>query len=335
MRKLASVQIISDIQPIKDANVIKVASVLGWRSVIKEGQYNIGDKCVFAEIDTVFPDKPEFAEFLKRGNRLKTIRLRGQVSQGVCLPMSVLPVGDYNIGDDVTNVLGITKYEAPIPAILSGEAKGAFPSFIPKTDEPRVQIIQGLLDKYLGQEFYVTEKLDGMSVTYYIKDGQFGACSRNLELKETEDSTIWKLAKYYDIESRLRNTKLNLAIQGELIGEGVQKNIYKLRGQKFYIFNIFDINNYSYLPLATVKKLLTEMNDKAPVKLELVPGFGVINLCDNILAIIMQAMGKSILNNEVEREGLVYRLLEHEIYDIEFGRVSFKAINPDYLLKYE
>lgn len=287
------------------------------------------------EIDTVFPDRPEFAEFLKRGNRLKTIRLRGQVSQGVCLPMSILPVGNYNVGDDVTSVLGVTKYEAPIPASLSGEVKGAFPSFIPKTDEPRVQTIQGLLDKYQGQEFYVTEKLDGTSVTYYMKDGQFGACSRNLELKETEDNTIWKLAKYYDIESKLKNTKLNLAIQGELIGEGVQKNVYKLRGQKFYIFSVFDIDNYCYLPLATIKNFLSMMNVEAAVKLELVPGFGVINLCDNILAILRQAIGKSVLNNKVEREGLVYRLLEREIYDNEFGRISFKAINIDYLLKYE
>lgn len=335
MRKLASIQIIADIQPIKDANIIKVASVLGWKTVIKEGQYNIGDRCVFVEIDAVFPDKPEFAEFLKRGNRLKTIRLRGQVSQGVCLPMSILPVGNYSVSDDVTAILGITKHEVPIPAHLSGEIKGAFPAFIPKTDEPRVQTIQGLLNKYQGQEFYAAEKLDGTSVTYYIKDGQFGACSRNLEIKETEDSTIWQLAKYYDIENKLKNTKLNLAIQGELIGEGVQKNIYKLHGQKFYLFNIFAIDNDSYLPLAAIEDCLSMMNNKAAVKLELVPIIGMITLSDNIDEIVKQATGKSVLNGKTEREGLVFRLLDREIWDAEFGRVSFKAINSEYLLKYE
>jgi RNA ligase (TIGR02306 family) len=248
--------------------------------------------------------------------------------------MSILPEGNYDVGDDVTSVLGITKYEAPIPASLSGEVKGAFPGFIPKTDEPRVQTIQDLLDKYQGHEFYAAEKLDGTSVTYYIKDGQFGVCSRNLEMKETEDNTIWKLAKYYDIENKLKKTKLNLAIQGELIGEGVQKNIYKLRGQKFYLFNVFAIDSNRYLPLTTIENLLSIMNEKAAVKLELVPIVGVINLSNNIDEIVKQAMGKSVLNNEAEREGLVFRLLDQEIWDAEFGRVSFKAINPEYLLKY-
>ena len=334
MRKLASIQIIENISPIPDANVIRVANVLGWKVVIKEGQFNIGDRCVFVEIDAVFPPKPEFAEFLKRSNRLKTIRLRGQVSQGVCLPMSILPPGDYNVGDDVTAILGITKYEPPIPACLAGEVKGAFPSCIPKTDEPRAQVSQDLLNKYQGQKFYCTEKLDGSSTTYYLKDEQFGVCSRNLEMKYTENNTLWKLANYYEIENKLRKLKFNVAIQGECIGEGIQKNVYKLRGQKFYIFNIFHIDEHRYLNLSEIQEALLTMNHNAVIPLELVPLINVIELPHSVDELVQLSLGASALNKEALREGLVFRLYEKEIWDADLGRVSFKAINPEYLLKY-
>jgi RNA ligase (TIGR02306 family) len=334
MRKLASVQMIEDIAPIPEANVIRVASILGWKTVIKEGQFNVGDWCVFVEIDSVFPSKPEFAEFLKRGNRLKTIRLRGQVSQGVCLPMSVLPEGHYHIGDDVTGILNITKYEPPIPACLSGEIKGAFPAFIPKTDEPRVQVSQGLLNKYQGQKFYVSEKLDGSSTTYYLKDGQFGVCSRNLEMKKTENNTLWKLAQYYDIENKLKSLKFNVAIQGETIGEGIQKNIYKLRGQKFYIFNLFIIDEHRYATLEEMQSYLLLMNNASFIQLELVPIVGTVCLSNHIEDVVKQSIGVSELNKTALREGLVFRPFFQETWDAELGRVSFKAINPEYLLKY-
>jgi len=334
MRKLASIQVIENIAPIPEADVIRVASVLGWKVVVKEGQFKIGDRCVFVEIDSVFPPQPEFAEFLKRGNRLKTIRLRGQVSQGVCLPLSILPPGNYSVGDDVTAILGITKYEPPIPACLAGEVKGEFPAFIPKTDEPRVQVAQDLLNKYCGQKFYCTEKLDGASVTYYCKDGQFGVCSRNLEMRYTENNTLWKLAHYYAIETKLKRLKFNAAIQGECIGEGVQKNIYKLRGQKFYIFNLFHIDEYRYLNLTEMQEALLAMNHNAVVPLELVPLISVIELSANIDELVQLSSGVSELNKEALREGLVFRCYEKEIWDPDLGRVSFKAINPEYLLKY-
>ena len=227
MRKLATVQIISDIKDIPNANVIKVASVLGWKTVIKENEFKIGDKIVFIEIDSILPDRPEFTFFKKKSDRLKTIRLRGQISQGVCFPMTILPSGNYEVGIDVTDILGITKHESPIPAQLSGIVKGASPSFIPKTDEPRIQLLQPLLDKYKNEMFSVSEKLDGASVTYYINNGVFGVCGRNWELQKNPDNTLWKLAEQYNIENKLRNFNRNIALQGEVIGEGIQKNSYQ------------------------------------------------------------------------------------------------------------
>lgn len=138
MRKLASIQKIKALEPIEGADAIEKATVLGWQLVVKKQQFLKGEKVVYCEIDSVMPDKPEF-EFLKpRGMRIKTVRLRGQVSQGICFPLSILP-NDFQIIEDAdcTEVLGISKYEPAMPACLSGIAKGKFPSFIPKTDETR------------------------------------------------------------------------------------------------------------------------------------------------------------------------------------------------------
>ena len=232
MRKLASIQLIRSLEPIEGADVIEKATVLGWQLVVKKGEFRVGDLCVYCEIDSLLPDRPEF-EFLKpRGMRIKTIRLRGQVSQGICLPLSILPDGiAFEENADCTTILGITKYEPPIPACLSGIVKGKLPSFIPKTDETRVQVLQQLLSKYKGEKCYISEKLDGSSATFYIYNNEFGVCSRNLELLEDAANSFWKVARQMDIENKLRALNGNYAIQGELVGEGIQGNKLRLKGQ--------------------------------------------------------------------------------------------------------
>src|SRR5574343_452422 len=143
-----------------------------------------------------------------RGMRIRTIKLRGQVSQGICFPLSVLPE-NLNIEEDMDVIfeLGVIKYEPPIPANLAGRVKGNFPLFIPKTDETRVQTMQKELNKYVGYSCYITEKLDGSSATYYIKDGSFVVCSRNRDILESDDNSFWKVARELNIEEKLK--KLN------------------------------------------------------------------------------------------------------------------------------
>ena len=181
MRKLASIQRIISIEPIPDADMIVKATVLGWQLVIKKDELKQGDLCVYVEIDSILPERDVF-EFLRNKQfRIKTVRLRGQVSQGICFPLNILPEGLLiEEGADMTGSLGIAKYEPPVPACLNGIMKGDFPSFIPKTDETRVQVLQTLLDEHEGKPCYVSEKLDGSSATYYIKYGVFGVCSRNM-----------------------------------------------------------------------------------------------------------------------------------------------------------
>ena len=356
-RKLASIQRVREVRPIEGADAIEVVQINNWNVVSKKGEYEVGDLCIYCEIDSFLPVKDDF-EFLRKssyrkladgseGFRLKTIKLRGQVSQGLVLPIKMLngseemvigvsaqPWGDQlqlgpyddalviEEGVDVSKHLGIVKYEPPVPASLAGVAKGLFPSFIPKTDEERVQ---NLTNEYLGYtktSFYITEKLDGSSFTAYIKDGEFGVCSRNLDLLETEDSTMWKVARELDLETKMLSLGKNVSLQGEIIGEGIQGNPYKLKGQTVKFFNVFDIDSQEYygLPmfLATMQHAL---------KLETVPMLTnlTMQLPKTIEELLQFAEGKSVLCETAEREGLVIRNMARTI--------SFKVISNKFLLK--
>lgn len=328
MRKLASIQRIKSLEPIEGADAIEKATVLGWQVVVKKGEFKPNDLCVYCEIDSVLPEKPEF-EFLRpRKFRIKTAKLRGQISQGICFQLSVLPEGTpIEEGLDVTEHLGVTKYEPPIPAQLHGVAKGAFPSFIPKTDEPRVQTIEEYLDKYKDEICYVTEKLDGSSVTYYIYDGEFGVCSRNLELLETEENTQWKVARELKIEEKLRSLGGNYSLQGELIGEKVQSNKYKLRGQTVYFFNMYDIDNHKYLNFDEFNSTLKKLELKTVPIL-----YTDYKLVNDVQELVKLATGTSKLH-KVKREGIVIRPVQEK--QDAMGRFSFKVLNPEFLLKYE
>ena len=221
-RKLATIRKISNLSPIEGADKIEVATIDGWKVVVaKDVNHKVGDWVVYCEIDSFLPIKEEF-EFLRKssykkmgdqeGFRLKTIKLRGQVSQGLILPMSVF--GDFGWtvyeGLDVTERLGIVKYEPPIPAELAGKVKGLFPSFLRKTDEERVQNLTSEYEELKKQKFYVAEKLEGSSATFYYKDGEFGVCCRNLELLESEGNTFWKVARELDLENKMRNFGINI-----------------------------------------------------------------------------------------------------------------------------
>lgn len=324
MRKLASIQRIKSIEPIANADSIMKATVLGWQLVIKKDEFKPGDLCVYVEIDSILPDKPEF-EFLRNKNfRIRTIKLRGQVSQGICFPLSILPDNiQVDEGVDVTEVLNIVKYEPPVPVNMQGIMKGGFPSFIPKTDETRVQVLQELLDNHKGSLCYITEKLDGTSVTYFIKDGVFGVCSRNMELEENEDNLYWKTARQFNIEEKLRRIGCNIAIQGELVGEGIQGNKLKLKGQHVFVFSVFLIDEYRYAMFHEWMKMISALD---------IPTVPVINdnyrLENNINDILSMSEIFSPMNGSVISEGIVIRLKESR------ELVSFKAISNEFLLKY-
>ena len=208
--------------------------------------------------------------------------------------------------------------------------KGTFPSFIEKTDETRVQVLQDRLTKFKGVKCVYSEKLDGASATYYFNNGEFGVCSRSLNLIKDDRNTYWQMVEKYNIENKLRNLGRNIAIQGELIGDGIQSNKYKL-GQserRLYLFNIFDIDKFEYLGYEEFISVVKQLDMKT------VPFIDTdFKLIDDIDALIELSKGTSVLNKNVRREGIVIKSYE-EINDMG-ERVSFKAINPDFLIKYK
>lgn len=337
-RKLASIQIVENLSPIEGADLIEVATVKGWKLVTKKGEYKPGDLAIYCEIDSFLPIKEEF-EFLRKssykkmgeheGFRLKTIKLKGQISQGLLLPVSTL-IGkiyqdQYNnlqVGDDVSEALGIWKYEPPIPAQLAGVMKGSFPAFLQKTDEERVQNLVDVYDNFKKSVFYVTEKLDGSSATYYFNNGVFGVCSRNLELLENEGNSFWKVGRLLNLEEKMKSVGQNICLQGELIGEGIQGNPYKLKGQHVYFFNAFSIDEQRYLSFNDFIALSKDF------QIETVPVIhSEFNLPDSCDELILFADGKSILNPNTNREGVVIR--NHQ------RTISFKVISNNFLLKSE
>jgi RNA ligase (TIGR02306 family) len=340
-RKLATIRKISELRGIECADKIELAIVDGWQVVVaKDVEHKVGNKVVYCEIDSFLPIRDEF-EFLRKssykkmgdqeGFRLKTIKLRGQVSQGLILPISVLPVAqfasahDLPEGMDVTEMLGIVKYEPPIPAELAGKVKGGFPSFLHKTDEERVQNLVKEYGEWKYQskhKFYVTEKLDGSSATYYINNGEFGVCSRNLELLETEGNTFWKVARELDLENKMKSLGKNICFQGELIGEGIQGNPYKIKGQTVRFYTGFDIDKRERIPFVNFAVTLQDLSlDIVPV---LNKEYGFM-LPETVEDMLKYAEGKSVLNANTEREGVVVRSMD--------GTISFKAISNKFLLE--
>lgn len=343
IRKLASIAEITYIKPIEGADAIECAIVNGgWPVVVKKGEYQVGDVAIYLEIDSWVPH--ELAPFLSKGQepreyngvkgeRLRTVKLRGQISQGLLLPIDLTFFRDP--GTNVTETLGIQKWEPPIPAQLQGTMKGNFPHFIPKTDQERCQNLRKeIFEEHKGETYEVTTKLDGSSMTVYVKDGEIGVCSRNIDLKETECNSFWKAAREQNIVEALARISEDkgeeYAIQGELIGEGIQGNPEKLKGQRFYLFDIYSITEGRYLKPHERYSIMDKMNIIYGADVEHVPFIdtvcGVTNEFVTIDDLLTFAEGPS-LNPQTKREGLVFKS-----YDSDF---TFKAIANSYLLKHK
>ena len=376
MRKLASIQKIISLTPIPNADRIELARVLGWKCVVKKGEFKVGDKCVYIEIDSIPPsDNPVF-DFLKHSNgkmdRVKTIKLRGQISQGLAMPVNLFKgLEKYDVGDDVTKVLGIKKWEPDLRNCLSPDknplymrrfhnrrlkwlynkpwckmfdkwlyvkSRAKFPSFLNKTDETRVQVLGDMLEKYKGTECYVTEKIDGQSITIWF-DGhsKMHVASRNYEILDKEDY-MWAAVGCENVETKVRECFYHLRpryffLQGELIGPGIQANRYNKITYFIYFFNsgFYDSGKVQYNSIDT----LLGLSDQ--VHLRTVPMLNDnYKLESDIDSIVEMSRGKSVLL-DVPREGIVIRpkknIYDNQIEGMVGNRISFKAINPDFLIK--
>ncbi len=357
MRKLASIQRIDDLQPIPDADRIVLASVLGWKVIVRKDEFEVGDYVVYVECDAVLPEKPEFEFLRNRRFRIKTMRMRKQLSQGICFPLSIGP-HDHNgviggeLGDDVTEILEIKKYdpaEVKTGSFISEGMKRAFPSYVPKTDETRIQASPRLLQELAGKRLYKTLKMDGTSATYCRLGDEVDVCSRNRSLKEPKEgdkeSVYWKMLKKYKIDEILAEND-GLAIQSEVIGIGIQKNRMGLEGNDLFVFNVRNIKEAKFLDYedfrAFCKKyelrmvpLLDEDFSIPSIDIEIDSSetYEAFRQARTELIDSLLEQAKMFYENGHPAEGIVIRPVVETYSEALGGRLSVKVVNNDYLEK--
>ena len=320
MRQLVTLETISEINPIPDADAIEVAKVRGWNVVVKKDEFKVNDEVLYFEIDSFLPiSDPRFSFLEPRGVRvqdgitghvLKTVRLRGQYSQGLLKPISEFPEG----------VPNIVKFDPPVPAGLDGTVEGQFLyEFAPKTDAERIQNLGRVLPEILAHEWIATEKIDGTSTTFVNDNGTLRACSRNWEI--SRPSARFDLADRLGIMDHL---PVDHALQGEYYGENVQSNPLRIKGTDFKAFNLYrkTENGPQAVPFSEWPEGL------AALRVPVLP----LSLPETIDDIVEQADGlMSVINPQRRAEGIVWQ--GPKGFDFLGNRPGFKAISNAYLAK--
>lgn len=376
MRKLVTIREISALTPIDGADFIELAQVDGWNCVVKKGEFKEGDRGMFFEIDSLIPvDDPRFAFMTSnireydgiRMARIRTMKLRGQISQGLMLPIERFKAEIYEVTaklmlaaeseEDLNTIedgnvnyaeaLGVRKYERIESGNGGIKPAGDFPWFAPKTDQPRIQNFhKHLLKQNQDMEFAVTLKMDGSSTTviyttdekYHIgkldvdeNNGQMIVCSRNLTLKDEDDNRWWAGVRNSGLDKAVKNHNLetgrNLAFQGELVGGNIQGNHENHKEFKVYIFSIYDVDNARYLSYDEFEDI---MNSDTFVNVPRVPVLETIRLSDfNDVKSYLDYAEKVKSPFCKIPEGVVF----HRIHCDDNDYISFKAISNRYLLK--
>lgn len=341
-RKLASIQRVLEIIPIEGADAIEAVRINGWQCVVKKNAFSVGDRGVFFEIDAIPPDLPAFrflwaskgdtpTEGSRPANfRIRTRKMRGCMSQGLFISLGETGLPEDVVeGEDVTERLGVTKYDPPLPtgSPRMGLTRGSFPRAVPRTDEERVQSAPAVLDELRGHPYVATLKCDGTSSTYLINpdDGTFHACGRNWSITDG-DNLYWNIAHRYNLEEGLRRLGGNLAIQGEICGPGIQKNPLGLRENDFFLFSVYNMVTRRHLSDPELREVALQLGVKPVPIVEAGDSFN-----HTTASLLSLAEGK-YEGTKNEREGIVIRPLTPMYSPTLQGHLSFKAISNRYLL---
>ncbi|MCL1835296.1 MAG: 2'-5' RNA ligase [Oscillospiraceae bacterium] len=341
MRNLASIQEIASVKPIEGADAIELVIIKGWQCVSKKGEFAGGDKCVYFEVDSYLPleERYEFLrrtsyrnnEFMGEGLRIKTITMRGEISQGLALPLAAFPeISETAAGADVTEQLGVRKWEVPEVVGSSGIEIGEKPFSIPTTDETRLQSMTEFLEAFAGKPYYISTKMDGTSCSLYTKDGAVGVCGRNKEYKEdTESCAMWAWVYKKGLKEKLASLGENIALQGEFCGHGIQKNRLKLLEPNLYIFDIVRLEENGSRPKLGLKEAQGYCErlglDMVPIE-ETGESFSY-----TLEELLEKARGK--YQSGMDKEGIVVRTQEFAHNSELQHKMSFKVLNNDFLKK--
>ncbi len=343
MRKLASIQRVWKIEPIEGADRIELAHVLGWQCVVNKGQIQPMDTAVYFEIDSFLPIRPEF-EFMRsssykktdimgEGFKLRTMRFRGQISQGLLLPIDTFPElkgrDDLDVGADVTELLGVRKWEIEERATTGGTVIGTLPYDIPHTDETRVQENPDLIQAFAGLEYYISTKMDGSSHSIGIDEDGFHVTGHNFEYK---DGSFYSLVEERDYREKLEEYVKKegirlLTIQGEFCAPGIQRNRLRLTKPEWYVFTVrVDGNRVGLDRMAQICRDLG---------LNMVPieerGFDLPGHYPTVESLLERADGDYPRGGK--KEGIVIRPTEPVFCPLISASLSMKVVSNKYLLK--
>ena len=331
MRALVTIQRVKMISPIPDSDFLETAHVMGWQCVVKKGEFQAGDLGVYFEVDSFLPVEPRY-EFLRsssyrdnvdngKGFRIRTVKMRGQLSQGLLIPLSNYPeLEGCNETDDVTEKLGVKKWYIPETSQGGGVIIGERPHGIPASDEIRIQSAMELLEQLHDKPYYITTKMDGTSGIVYYIDGKIGCCSRNKEIKDEETALYWLPVYKYDLKEKLTQYGKNIVLTGEICGPGIQKNRLRLPDVKWYVFDVKDWDSGRYFPYDEAVEICASLG------LSLVPlEERGEHFSYSLEALLEKAKGK--YPSGLDKEGIVVRDLHRP------KTVSFKVLNNDALLK--
>ncbi|MBO4698874.1 2'-5' RNA ligase [bacterium] len=346
MRKLASIQRIWKIEPIEGADRIELAHVLGWQCVVNKGQFQPMDIGVYFEIDSFLPIRPEF-EFMRatsykksdvmgEGFKLRTMRFRGEISQGLLLPLSQFPQipAETEIGTDVTELLGVKKWEIEERVTTGGTAIGTLPYDIPHTDETRVQEEPALIQAFAGLEYYISTKMDGSSHSIGIDENGFHVTGHNYEYKDDGASSFYDLVKVRGYREKMeafvkKENLTTFTIQGELCAPGIQQNRLRLIKPEWYVFTIRE--NGKRVGLRRMLEICDLLGfEHVPIE---EVGMDLPSKYPTVEALLARADGDYPKGGK--KEGIVVRPTEPVFCPLISASLSMKIVSNKYLLKNE
>jgi len=352
MRNLASVQEILGVSPIEGADRIELVRVLGWQCVAKKGEFRKGDLCVYFEIDSFLPVRPEFeflrassykkTELMGEGFRLRTQKFRGQISQGLVIPVSILEEYGWHgtpAGTDVTDLLGVKKWEIEERATTGGTVVGELPRTVPHTDETRVQAAPILMQEFEGLDYYISTKMDGSSHSISIDESGVHVTGHNYEYKDDGSSSFYEFVKKNGILEKIEQyyreyvavgdhaETSSLTVQGEYCGPGIQKNRLRLMKPEWYVFTVMINGERQPLPCMSA---FCEWSGLTSVPIE-ETGHDLPSVYPDVETLLARADGE--YQNGGRKEGIVIRPVTPVKSETTGDYLSMKVVSNKYLLK--